>query len=162
MTDSKVTLPPKGEDILKDIVSFIGTKNLENLKTTDALNKLFYKKPKKDWIKYNALAKSYYIPIGIIETLLHKVFIRFRIEIVSYSQVANSLAVHIRLHYWDTVHNDWSYHDGIGAVPIQLKKELKSSTIDFTSMQSAAVQMGLPAAKSFAIKDACEHFGPLF
>lgn len=68
----------------------------------------------------------------------------------------------MRFHYWDPVHSEWSFHDGVGAAPLQLKKDKAFSTIDFSAMQTSAVAMALPAAKSFAFKDAVHHFGPLF
>lgn len=102
-----------------------------------------------------------YIPIGIIETMMQRIFWQVKIEIKDFKQIANSVCVNVRVHYLNPVTNEWEYQDGLGASPIQIKKESKSA-IEFALMQTNAIQLALPAAESYAIKDACEHIGALF
>ena len=52
------------------------------------------------------------------------------------------------------------FHDGIGAMQIQTKKG--ASPADLSNINNGALSMAYPAAKTVAIKDACDHFGNLF
>jgi hypothetical protein len=71
----------------------------------------------------------------------------------------NSITCTVRLHYKHPI-NGWTYQDGLGAVPAKTSKGARAS--DMTEILSDAVQTGLPAAKSYAIKDAAEHIGKIF
>jgi hypothetical protein len=66
----------------------------------------------------------------------------------------------VRLHYLDPITGEWGYHDGTGAMPVQTDKGKSAS--DLAAIKSSAIQMALPAAVSYAIKDAAEHLGVLF
>lgn len=116
--------------------------------------------PKPEWIKIHPLTKEPYIPIERIEWLLINVVMRYRTEIIDFKQIANSVAVHIRLHYFDPVFGEWTFHDGIGAAPLQTDKG--AGAIDWDKIKASAVQIGAPAAESYAIKDAAEKIGKLF
>lgn len=117
--------------------------------------------PPKAIIKEHPIAKGVkYIPIEQIENLLTKVFQQWRVEILSSGQLLNSLQVTVRLHYVDLVTGEWTAQDGIGAVAIQVDKGENASNL--SAIKSNAIMLGLPAAKSFAIKDAAEHIGKLF
>jgi hypothetical protein len=72
----------------------------------------------------------------------------------------NSVYVTIRLHYWNGTDNTWQFHDGVGAVQLQTKQG--SSPAQLENINNNAVMMALPMAKSYAIKDACEHIGKIF
>ena len=127
----------------------------------DSFNWLMNQPPNPNWIKENKYAgNSKYIPIGTIETLLQKVLREFRIEILREGQLFNAVYCTIRLHYLSPVTNDWSFFDGTGAVELQTKAG--SSAADLANINKGAVMMALPMAKSYAIKDASEHFGALF
>lgn len=117
--------------------------------------------PPKNIVKEHPIAKGVlYIPINQIENLMTKIFQQWRVEILSSGQLLNSLTVTVRLHYIDIVTGEWTYQDGIGAVAIQVDKGKDAS--DLMAVKSNAIMLGLPAAKSFAIKDAAEHIGKLF
>src|SRR5699024_804512 len=58
------------------------------------------------------------------------------------------------------VTDDWSYHDGIGAVALQTSKG--SSPADFENINNGALGMAFPIAKSRALKNACYGFGKFF
>jgi hypothetical protein len=95
-----------------------------------------------------------------VEWLLDRIFGRWKREIKSISQIENSVVAVVRLHYWNPVVNEWDFHDGTGAMPIQVDKDCKAS--DMVSIKAAAIQMAAPAAASYALKDAADNLGKLF
>lgn len=121
---------------------------------------LVNEEPKPEWIKRHPQTGDPYIPIERIEWLLINVIMRYRVEIIDHKQIANSVSVHIRLHYFDPVFGDWTYHDGLGAAPLQTDKG--AGAIEWDKIKAHAVQIGAPAAESYAIKDAAEKIGKLF
>lgn len=126
----------------------------------DSFNWLMNQKPNPAWIKENKYAgNSKYIPIGTIETLLQKIVKEFRIEVLREGALFNSVYCTIRLHYVSPVTGEWSYFDGVGAAELQTKQG--ASAADLGAINKGAVMMALPMAKSYAIKDAAEHFGAL-
>lgn len=136
-------------------------KNQELAKNQENLKVILNHKPAKAWIKKHPFAKNVnYIPIGKIENLLDTIFLNWRVEVISVSQLFNSVAVQTRLHYVNPVTGEWSYQDGLGAVGIQTDKGAAAS--DLTAVKQDAVMKALPAAKSYAIKDAAEHLGAIF
>jgi hypothetical protein len=135
--------------------------NIESLFKTDQLNLLTNQEPKQEWIKENKYTgNSKYIPIGILETLLQRIFKQFKVEVLREGSLFNSVYVTIRLHYLHPVTGEWSYHDGVGSAQVQTKAG--SSPANLQDINNNAVMMALPMAKSYAIKDACDHFGKLF
>ena len=125
------------------------------------LNVLLNQEPKQGWIKKHPTATNVkYIPIGIIEFLLTNIYIKWRVEILREGLLANSVYCAIRLHYKDPVTNEWDWVDGIGGAPLQTDKD--AGATDWTHIKSSAVMIGLPAAESYAIKDAAEKLGKLF
>jgi len=135
--------------------------NLELAFKNDQFNALANMQPKKEWVRINKYANnSPYMPIGIVETLMQKVFKKFKVEVLNTSTMFNAVCVTVRVHYWNGVDDTWSFHDGVGAMQIQTKSG--ASPADLQSINNNAVMMALPAAKSYAIKDACEHIGALF
>lgn len=101
-----------------------------------------------------------YLPIGVVESLLNAIFPINKIEVLSFGQLAQSVTCHVRVHYLHPVSGDWLYHDGLGAVDIQTAKG--TSAADLGAINSGAIQKGLPAAKAYAVKNACQNFGRLF
>jgi hypothetical protein len=127
----------------------------------DQFNLILNQQPKQEWVKQNRYANnSNYIPIGIIETLLQKIFKSYRVEVLREGQMFNAVYCTIRLHYYSYVTNEWEFHDGVGAVQLQTKEG--ASPADLQNINNNAVMMALPMAKSYAIKDAVEHLGKLF
>lgn len=135
--------------------------NIEVAFKNDQFNLLLNIEPKKDWVKTNKYAgNSNYLPIGIVETLMQKLFKKYRVEVLREGALFNSVYVAVRVHYWNGIDNTWDYHDGVGAVQLQTKQG--TSPADMQNINNNAVMMALPMAKSYAIKDACEHIGRLF
>jgi hypothetical protein len=127
----------------------------------DQLNLLLNQEPPQKWISVNKYAgNSNYIPIEKVEFLLTRIFQEWRAEVIGYAQLFNSVSCHVRLHYKNPLNGQWSYHDGLGAVGIQTEAGKPAS--DMNSIKQDAVMKALPAAKSYAIKDAAEHLGKLF
>jgi hypothetical protein len=127
----------------------------------DQLNLLLNQEPPKAWVKEHPMAKGVtYLPIDKVEHLLTKIFQEWKVEVISYSQLFNSVTCHVRLHYKRLTDGQWSYHDGVGAVGIQ--KDKGSNELNLSTIKQDAVMKALPAAKSYAIKDAADHLGKLF
>ena len=135
--------------------------NVETLFKKDQFNLLMNQQPEPKWILENKYAgNSKYIPIGIQETLLQRIFKDFKIEILREGTLFNAVYATIRLHYLHPVTGEWSFHDGTGADQIQTKSG--ASAADLSSIGNNAVAMSLPKAVSFAISDATDHLGKLF
>lgn len=126
------------------------------------LNIILNADPKQEWVKMHPFVKNLkYLPIERVEYLLTMIFSKWRVEVKEVKLVANSVVVCVRVHVLDPISSEWDYQDGIGAMPIQISKDAKSA-IAFEHMNTSAIQIGAPAAESFAIKDACEKFGRIF
>ena len=135
--------------------------NTELAFKNNELNTLLNQQPVQQWVKTHPFAKSVkYIPIDKVEFMLTRIFQHWRSEVLKTEQLFNSVAVTVRLHYKDPVSGEWSYHDGVGAVGIQTDKGATAG--DLSAIKQNAVMLALPAAKSYAIKDAAEHLGSLF
>lgn len=127
----------------------------------DQLNLLLNQPVPQAWIKDHPFAKNVkYIPIEKVEFLLTRIFQEWRVEILSEGQLFNSVYCKVRLHYKNPLTGEWSYHDGVGAVDVQTAKG--ESAADLSKIVANAVMKALPAAESYAIKDAAEKLGELF
>jgi len=147
----KQTLPTL-KDLVKDVAVY---------EEHDKLNFLLNQEPPKVWVKEHPYIKGHkYLPIDKVEYLLRKIFKEYRIEVLREGTSFNGIFVTIRLHYKNLVSNDWSYHDGIGAIHLQVKKG--SSPSDLANINNGALSMAFPLAKTLAIKDAADMFGTLF
>lgn len=125
------------------------------------LNIILNAEPKKEWVKDHPFVKGLkYLPIERVEYLLTMIFTKWRVEVKEIKILANSIVTTVKVHVQDPISGEWDWQDGVGAMPIQVAKG--SGATEFDKMNSSAVQMGAPASKSFAIKDACEHFGKIF
>lgn len=141
---------------IKDIYS----ESTDLVKHND-LNILLNQPPKQEWVKDHPLARNVkYIPIGRIEYLLTSIFVKWRVEILREGLLANSAYVVARVHYLDPVTNNWDWIDGLGACPIQTDKG--AGATDWQQVKSDGVMKALPAAESYAVKDAVEKLGKLF
>jgi len=158
MSEGIVVIPKRELPVLADLYK---ATDIATLFKHDQFNLLMNQAPEPKWILENKFAgNSKYIPIGILETLLQRIFKEFKVEVMREGQLFNSVYVTIRLHYLNPVSGEWSYHDGVGSAQIQTKAG--ASPADLASINNNAVMMALPMAKSYAIKDACDHFGKLF
>lgn len=125
------------------------------------LNIILNAEPKADWVKVHPMTKQKYLPIERIEYLLTVIFGSWNVEVREVKLIANSVVTTVRLHVKNPLTGATEYQDGIGAMPIQIKKD-SGGAIDFANMNSNAIQLGAPASESYAIKDAAEKFGKIF
>lgn len=156
-------------------ISELYSGDLETYRDQTALVALLNAPPSPTWIKKHPLIKVErlneagqkemvpleYINIETIEYLLTRIFTRWHVEIKSCLVIANSVVVSIRLYYMDITNPDTMlWQDGIGACDIQTKKDAKA--MDISSVNHGAVQKAVPAAESYAIKDAAHKIGKIF
>jgi len=135
--------------------------DLSGAKDQSKLNQLLNNPPEQKWIKDHPIAKGVkYIPIERIEYLLTAVFLKWWIEVQEFKLIANSVSVHVRLFYIDPINGVPMHQDGLGAAPLQTDKD--AGAIEFDHIKNDAVMKALPAAESYAIKDAAEKIGKLF
>lgn len=135
--------------------------DLEKAFKHEQFNLLLSKPPKDTWIKTNKYANnSKYLPIDKVEYLLKKLFQQVKIEILREGTSFNGVFVVVRVHYVHPVTRQWEFHDGIGAESLQVKSG--SSPAELQNINTGALAIAYPKAKSAAIKDACHHFGKLF
>lgn len=143
---------PRLEDLHHDI---------ETAFKNDQLNLLLNQPVPDKWVKDHPFAKNVkYLPIEKIEFLLTRIFQNWRIEVLSEGVMFQSVYVRVRLHYQNPVSGEWSFHDGLGAVGVQTDKGEPASNL--AAIKQDAIMKALPAAKSFAVKDAAENLGELF
>lgn len=148
------SLIPQLTDIISDVDSFA---------KSDELKQILNVNPPEAWVKKNAYANnSIYLPIDKHETLLDRIFKRWRIEVIKTATMFNAIECTVRVHYFNPVLNEWDFHDGVGAKELQTVKDSGNLKPDFSNVGSNAVSMALPIAKSEAIKDACHHIGKIF
>lgn len=128
---------------------------------SDQLNLLLNQPVPEAWINTHPFSKNVkYLPIEKVEFLLTRIFQQWRVEIISFSALFNSVSVQVRLHYLNPITGQWSFHDGLGAVGVQT--DAGKSAADLGAIKQDAVMKALPAAESYAIKDAAEKLGILF
>jgi hypothetical protein len=134
-----------------------------SLASADQLNGLLNTPPRSEWVKKHPYIKDhYYLPIDKVEFLLKKIFKLYKIEVLAEGQILNSLYCKVRVHYWHPTKEEWLFHDGVGACELQTKKDTGSLKLDMTNINTGAIPMALPIAKTLALKDACDHLGTIF
>ena len=135
--------------------------DLDLKKNQNDLNILLNCPPNPNWLKEHPIAKGVkYIPIERIEYLLTRLFIKWRVEVKEVKVIANSCIVIVRLHYQNIEDDSWSWQDGVGAAPIQTDKG--AGAMEWDKVKNDSVMKALPAAKTFAVKDAAELIGKIF
>lgn len=146
---------------IKDLATLVDENRLAEVTNQDKLRQILNNQPPKTWIRDHPLAPGVkYVPIDKTEALLDAIFQEWRNEIKSISMLAQSICAVVRVHYRNPVTGEWTFHDGVGAVP--LKTDKGYSAADLSHIKSDAVATGAPAAVSFAIKDATDHIGRIF
>lgn len=135
--------------------------NIEEAFKLDQFNLLLNQEPDPKWIHVNKYAgNSKYVPISIQETLLQRIFKGFTVEVLREGTMFNAVYVTVRLHYIHPVTGEAKFQDGVGAD--QLQTASGASPSDLSKLNSNAVAMSLPKAKSLAISDATDHLGKIF
>lgn len=126
----------------------------------DKLKSLLNTPPNAAWIKKHPFTGVAYLPVDKVEYMLDRIFGRWRKEVRSLQQIENAVVAVVRLHYWNPSSNEWDWHDGAGAMPIQVEKDSKASNM--ADIKAAAIQLAAPASVSYALKDAADNLGKLF
>lgn len=136
----------------------------------NALTVLLNQNPHEKWLKPHPTAKFVnskgekesckYLSIERVEYLLTAIFHRWWVEVRDTKLIANSVAVTVRLYVVNPITKETEWMDGVGATPIQT--DSGAGATDWTKVKSAGVQMALPSAETYAIKDAAEKFGKIF
>lgn len=146
---------------LPQLADLIEDDKLQITKKSDEFNWLLNQEPPNKWIKTHPYIKDYdYIPVDKVEYLLKKIFKRYKIEITGQGQAFNGVWVTVRIHYIHPIHNEWDSHDGIGAIELQTKKG--ASPADMANINTGAIGMAFPIAKSRAKKNAASELGKMF
>lgn len=126
----------------------------------NALMVLLNQHPKDAWLKEHPMSKTKYLPIERVEWLLSYVFTNWRVEVRSTQVIVNSAVVCVRLYVTNPLDGKEMWQDGLGACPIQMNSQALPN--DMSQLKTNGVQLAVPAAESYAIKDAAEKFGKLF
>ena len=126
----------------------------------NALNVLLNQTPPSTWVKKHPMSKTDYLPIDKVEFLLTKIFIKWNIEVKQVQVIANSAVITVRLHYQNPISNEMEWQDGVGAAPIHTAK--RKGAMYWNEVQADSVMKAVPAAKSYAVKDAAEELGKIF
>lgn len=147
---------------MSKLVQIVGDEiQLTKLVQRDQFLEVMNTAPPAAWVKEHPTAKGVkYIPIERIELLLTRIFQEWHVEIKREGQLANSIFVTLRLHYKDPIDGEYRWQDGTGAAPIQT--DAGKTAADLSAIKSNAIMLGLPAAESFALKDAAEKIGRIF
>jgi hypothetical protein len=133
--------------------------NIESFNDKQNIMFLLNQEPKKEWLKAHPQTRMLYMPIGRVEYLLNMLFPLWSVEVINFAVLANSVSVQVRLKL-EFPDGATRCFDGLGAAPLQTNAG--AGATDFAQIKSAAVQMALPSAKSYAIKDAADHVGKIF
>ena len=119
----------------------------------EKLNLLLSADPKPSWIRSREInGKEFkYLPIDKVEFLLRRIFGQFRIKVLAVNQIHGGVQVSVRVYYLLPPNHEqervWAFQDGVGAVTLNQNFELEPA---------------VPLAKTFAVKDACDHIGNIF
>lgn len=154
-------------EVVKTNLPTLKALNTDNKRAfkNDQLNYLLNQDPPKKFVKdfpseMGIRGGGSYLPIDKVEFFLTRIFQQWKVEILDCGTAFQSCFVTVRLHYLSPATGEWSYHDGIGAAPVQT--DAGKSAADLAAIKSRAVQIAFPIAKSLAIKDAADHLGRLF
>lgn len=157
--NTEITTQPD-KPMLPTIADLYANDAMSVMHRSSVFQVLVNQEPKKEWLKQHPVTKEAYIPIERVEWLLTNIVLKWRLEIKDSKMVGNSIVVTVRLHYFNHIENEWTWHDGIGAAPLQTDKG--AGAIEWDKIKANAVQIGAPAAESYAFKDAAEKIGKLF
>lgn len=161
MSDTATTAPKGKAAAQSSLAKLVENSELVKFAKMDEFLELVNLDPPLNLVKNHPMASGVkYMPIDKVEMLLTKIFQRWRVEILREGQLLNSIFATVRLHYLHPITGEWEFQDGVGAMPIQVDKGKNASQLEW--IKSDAIQKGLPAAESYAVKDAAEKIGRIF
>ena len=124
--------------------------NKELMDKVNEFNLILSKEPEAEWVRKLLGTDIKYLPIERLEWLMTSIFGQFHYEVKSVLVINNSVSCMVRVHYYNPVLDCWEWADGVGAAPL------------LATEGDMAVALALPAAKTFAVKDAVEPLGKMF
>lgn len=143
------------------LANLVDPNQLVELKQMDDFLAVINMDPPEKLIRSHPMAKGVqYLPIDKVEMMLTKVFQQWHVEILREGQLLNSVYVTVRLHFKHPILKEWTFQDGTGAAPIQT--DAGKSAADLAAIKNDAIMKALPAAESYAVKDAAEKIGKVF
>lgn len=145
----------------KKLSEIIKQNELAKFNRADDFLEFVNQDPPEIFIENHPIAKNVkYIAISNTELTLDKIFQYWSVEILKTEVMFNAIAVTVRVNYKHPVLGEWMHQDGVGAVGVQTDKG--ETAANLSAIKQDAVMKALPAAKSFAIKDAVDHIGKIF
>ena len=108
-------------------------------------------------VKINRFSQgAKYVPISVLESALDSLFMGlWKTENMKYSVDLNSIIVSLDVSVFHPIAKIWITRTGIGAVPIEISKETHE-------LSSKALHKNVPAAKSYAFRNAVLSLGRRF
>lgn len=101
-----------------------------------------------------------YVPIKRVKYLLKRIYGKYQWKITECKQVLNAMVVTGTLTITNPITGEKESQDGVGAAAIQMDKGATQG--DLSAIKANAIQLGAPAAESYALKNAAEKFGDIF
>ena len=145
----------------KKLSEIVKTNELAKFNRADEFLEFVNQEPPNIFIEDHPFAKGVkYIAISNTELSMDKIFQYWGVEVLKTEVMFNAIAVTVRVNYKHPVSGEWLHQDGVGAVGVQTDKGFTAA--DLAHIKQDAVMKALPAAKSFAIKDAVDHIGKIF
>jgi hypothetical protein len=126
----------------------------------DQLKTLLNMPVNQAWLKKHPMTGHPYLPVDKVDYLLDRIYGRWELVVKSIFQIEQSVCAIVTLKLWNPNRGDWDYQDGAGAMPIQVDSQTPPA--DMTKIKSNAVQLAVPAAISYAKKDAADNLGTIF
>ncbi len=167
MTEKSITtITPHKLPVLSELLN--DDVAIERIKQDD-LNIILNTPVPQKWIKQHPLVnikidgKSVplpYISVKKVKYLLNRIFGKYKWEIKNVGQMLNAVYVTGTLTVVNPITGEEWAQDGCGAAAIQMDKGATQG--DLSAIKSNAIQLGLPAAESYALKNAAEKFGDIF
>lgn len=145
----------------KKLSEIVNKNELAKFNRADEFLEFVNQEPPEIFIENHPLAKNVkYIAIGNTELTMDKIFQYWGVEVLNTEVMFNAIAVTVRVNYKHPISGEWLHQDGVGAVGVQTDKG--ETAANLAAIKQDAVMKALPAAKSFAIKDAVDHIGKIF
>ena len=145
----------------KKLTDIIKQNELAKFNRADEFLEFVNQDPPEIFVEEHPMVKGVkYIAIGNTELTLDKIFQYWSVEVLKTEVMFNAIAVTVRVKYKHPISGEWQSQDGLGAVGVQTDKG--ETAANLAAIKQDAVMKALPAAKSFAIKDAVDHIGKIF
>lgn len=135
----------------------------------DELLRLLNQPANANWMKEHPMIKVKvngkweqlkYMPIDHVKYILTRIFGLWRREIKDVKPFFNASLAIVRLHVQNPITGEWTYHDGVGAAPMQT--DAGASATDASALKADAAMKAGGSSVSYALKNAAECFGSIF